>query len=169
MPDTREHATAAAAGTFDIGGELTVNRMGFGAMRLTGPGVWGEPRDPDECRRVLRRAVELDVDFIDTADSYGPHVSERLIAEALYPYPDGLVIAKPACPHGSPEIYVAPVAFSDNGAGLPLIGVQTWAADNGSSWTAHLVVITQNADGSGTLRIRPSATYGQLIALAKCT
>jgi aryl-alcohol dehydrogenase-like predicted oxidoreductase len=93
MPDTREHATAAAAGTFDIGGELTVNRMGFGAMRLTGPGVWGEPRDPDECRRVLRRAVDLDVDFIDTADSYGPHVSERLIAEALYPYPDDLVIA----------------------------------------------------------------------------
>jgi pyridoxine 4-dehydrogenase len=93
MPDIREHPTATAAGTFDIGGELTVNRMGFGAMRLTGPGVWGEPRDPDECRRVLRRAVDLDVNFIDTADSYGPHVSERLIAEALYPYPDDLVIA----------------------------------------------------------------------------
>jgi aryl-alcohol dehydrogenase-like predicted oxidoreductase len=93
MPDIREHPTATAAGTLDIGGELTVNRMGFGAMRLTGPGVWGEPRDPDECRRVLRRAVDLDVDFIDTADSYGPHVSERLIAEALYPYPDDLVIA----------------------------------------------------------------------------
>jgi aryl-alcohol dehydrogenase-like predicted oxidoreductase len=93
MPDIREHPTATAAGTFDIGGELTVNRMGFGAMRLTGPGVWGEPRDPDECRRVLRRAVDLAVNFIDTADSYGPHVSERLIAEALYPYPDDLVIA----------------------------------------------------------------------------
>jgi aryl-alcohol dehydrogenase-like predicted oxidoreductase len=93
MPDTREHPTATAAGTFDIGGELTVNRMGFGAMRLTGPGVWGEPRDPDECRRVLRHAVDLDVNFIDTADSYGPHVSERLIAEALHPYPDDLVIA----------------------------------------------------------------------------
>jgi pyridoxine 4-dehydrogenase len=78
---------------FDIGGDLTVNRLGFGAMRLTGDGVWGEPRDPDECKRVLRRAVELDVNLIDTADSYGPEVSERLIAEALYPYPDDLVIA----------------------------------------------------------------------------
>jgi aryl-alcohol dehydrogenase-like predicted oxidoreductase len=67
--------------------------MGFGAMRLTGPGIWGEPPDPDTCRAVLRRAVELGVDFIDTADSYGPEVSERLIAEALYPYPDNLVIA----------------------------------------------------------------------------
>jgi aryl-alcohol dehydrogenase-like predicted oxidoreductase len=67
--------------------------MGFGAMRLTGPGIWGEPSDPDTCRAVLRRAVELGVDFIDTADSYGPEVSERLIAEALYPYPDNLVIA----------------------------------------------------------------------------
>src|SRR4051812_13599975 len=93
MSDTREHPTATAAGTFDIGGELTVNRLGFGAMRLTGDGVWGEPRDPDECRRVLRRAVELDVNLIDTADSYGPDVSERLIAEALYPYPEDLVIA----------------------------------------------------------------------------
>src|SRR4030088_269705 len=65
-------------------------------MRLTGPGIWGEPRDPDECKRVLRRAVELDVNLIDTADSYGPEVSERLIAEALYPYPDGLVIATKA-------------------------------------------------------------------------
>jgi pyridoxine 4-dehydrogenase len=93
MRETREHPTATAAGTFTICGALTVNRLGFGAMRLTGEGVWGEPRDPDECRRVLRRAVELDVNLIDTADSYGPHVSERLIAEALYPYPDDLVIA----------------------------------------------------------------------------
>lgn len=84
--------TAGAAGTIRIG-EVTVNRMGYGAMRLTGQGIWGEPRDPDGARRVLRRAVELDVNFIDTADSYGPEVSERLIAEALRPYPDGLVIA----------------------------------------------------------------------------
>src|SRR3954466_8739953 len=96
MSDTGEPPTPTAAGTFDIGGELTVNRMGFGAMRLTGPGVWGEPRDPDECRRVLRRAVDLDVTFIDTANSYGPEVSERLIAEALHPYPDDLVIATKA-------------------------------------------------------------------------
>jgi pyridoxine 4-dehydrogenase len=84
---------AARAGTITIGGSDTVNRMGFGAMRLTGPGIWGEPEDPAECRRVLRRAVELGVDFIDTADSYGPEVSERLIAETLHPYPAGLLIA----------------------------------------------------------------------------
>ena len=86
-------ATAAAAGTLTVGGDLVVNRMGFGAMRITGPGIWGEPKDPAEAHRVLRRAVELGVNFIDTADAYGPEVSERLIAEALHPYPQGLVIA----------------------------------------------------------------------------
>src|SRR5918995_7326439 len=85
--------TAAAAGTITIGGDLTVNRLGFGAMRITGRGIWGEPRDVDEAKAVLRRAIELDVNFIDTADSYGPEVSENLIAEALHPYPDDLVIA----------------------------------------------------------------------------
>jgi pyridoxine 4-dehydrogenase len=86
-------ASASASGTIDIGGDITVRRMGFGAMRITGPGIWGEPRDRDEAKAVLRRAVELGVNFIDTADSYGPHVSEELIAEALHPYPDDLVIA----------------------------------------------------------------------------
>ena len=85
--------TAAQAGTIDIGGDLTVNRLAFGAMRITGPGVWGDPPDREEAKRVLRRALELDVDFIDTADSYGPEVSETLIAEALHPYPEELVIA----------------------------------------------------------------------------
>ena len=85
-------APAAAAGTITLG-DLTVNRMGFGAMRLTGKGIWGEPRDRAEAVRVLRRAVEQGVDFIDTADSYGPNVSEEIIAEALHPYPEGLVIA----------------------------------------------------------------------------
>jgi aryl-alcohol dehydrogenase-like predicted oxidoreductase len=80
-------------GGFTIGGDLQVNRLGFGAMRITGDGVWGPPRDHDGAIAVLRRAVELGVDFIDTADAYGPHVSEELIAEALHPYPDGLVIA----------------------------------------------------------------------------
>jgi len=84
---------AEAAGTIDVGGDLTVNRLGFGAMRITGDGIWGEPRDRDEAKAVLRRAVEMGVNFIDTADSYGPDVSEILIAEALYPYPDDLVIA----------------------------------------------------------------------------
>ncbi|HEY8454993.1 MAG TPA: aldo/keto reductase [Actinopolymorphaceae bacterium] len=82
--------------TFAIGGELTVNRLGYGAMQLTGPGIWGPPRDHEEAIRVLRRAVELGVNLIDTADSYGPYVSEELIREALHPYPDDLVIATKA-------------------------------------------------------------------------
>jgi pyridoxine 4-dehydrogenase len=85
--------SAAAAGTIEIGGDLVVRRMGFGAMRITGDGVWGDPPDIDRARATLRRVVELGVTFIDTADSYGPEVSERLIAETLYPYPDDLVIA----------------------------------------------------------------------------
>jgi pyridoxine 4-dehydrogenase len=84
---------AAAAGTINIGGDLTVNRMGFGAMRITGQGIWGPPQDLDRAKAALRQAVELGVNFIDTADSYGPSVSEELIAETLYPYPDDLVIA----------------------------------------------------------------------------
>jgi aryl-alcohol dehydrogenase-like predicted oxidoreductase len=84
---------AAAAGTLTIGGDLTVNRMGFGAMRLTGEGIWGSPKNPAEAQRVLRRAVDLGVNFIDTADAYGPEVNERIIAETLHPYPRGLVIA----------------------------------------------------------------------------
>jgi pyridoxine 4-dehydrogenase len=79
--------------TFTIGGDLEVHRLGFGAMRITGPGIWGPPDDPDEARRVLLRAVELGIDLIDTADSYGPEVSENLIAETLHPYPERLVIA----------------------------------------------------------------------------
>jgi len=79
--------------TFALGGDLAVNRLGFGAMRITGKGVWGPPEDPAEARRVLRRAVELGINLIDTAESYGPHVSEQLIGETLHPYPKGLVIA----------------------------------------------------------------------------
>jgi aryl-alcohol dehydrogenase-like predicted oxidoreductase len=85
--------TAAAAGTISLAGDLEVRRMGYGAMRITGEGIWGEPPDGEAAKRVLRRALELGVNFIDTADSYGPDVSERLIAEALHPYPDDLVIA----------------------------------------------------------------------------
>jgi pyridoxine 4-dehydrogenase len=87
---------AAQAGTLTLGNRFTVNRLGFGAMRITGDGVWGAPADPDECRRVLTRALELGVNFIDTADSYGPSVSEEIIAAALHPYPQGLVIATKA-------------------------------------------------------------------------
>jgi pyridoxine 4-dehydrogenase len=86
----------APTDTFSIGGDLPVHRLGYGAMQLPGPGVWGEPADPENARRVVRAAVEQGVDFIDTADSYGPVVSERLIAEALHPYPEGLVIATKA-------------------------------------------------------------------------
>src|SRR5664279_438404 len=93
MPATTGVLTAAQAGTITLGGDLTVNRMGYGAMRITGKGIWGPPADPAAAIATLRRAVELGVNFIDTADSYGPDVSEELIAEALYPYPAGLVIA----------------------------------------------------------------------------
>jgi pyridoxine 4-dehydrogenase len=92
MADTTAQP-AHASGTFSIGGELEVHRLGYGAMQLTGKGIWGPPADHDECIRVLREAVALGIDFIDTAESYGPHHSEELIAEALHPYPEGLVIA----------------------------------------------------------------------------
>jgi aryl-alcohol dehydrogenase-like predicted oxidoreductase len=88
--------TVAPTDTFSLGGDLPVHRLGYGAMQLPGPGVWGEPADPENARRVVRAAVEQGVDFIDTADSYGPVVSERIIAEALHPYPEGLVIATKA-------------------------------------------------------------------------
>ncbi len=93
---TSSALVAAAGGSIALGGDLTVNRMGFGAMRLTGRGIWGPPADRQESIRVLRRALDLGVDFIDTADSYGPAVAEELIAEALHPYPAGLVIATKA-------------------------------------------------------------------------
>jgi aryl-alcohol dehydrogenase-like predicted oxidoreductase len=88
-----ETVHAGLAGTISVGGDLTVNRLGFGAMRITGNGIWGPPADRDEAKATLRRAIELGVNFIDTADSYGPHVSEELISETLHPYPDDLVIA----------------------------------------------------------------------------
>jgi aryl-alcohol dehydrogenase-like predicted oxidoreductase len=93
---TAQAITAAKAGAFTIGGDLTVNRLGYGAMRITGPGIWGPPKDKPAALATLRRAAELGVNLIDTADSYGPNVSEELIAEALFPYPAGLVIATKA-------------------------------------------------------------------------
>jgi pyridoxine 4-dehydrogenase len=87
------HTSAASSGTFLIGGDLPVHRLGYGTMRLVGEGAWGEPSNPAEARRVLQRAVDLGVNLIDTADAYGPEIAERLIAEALHPYPAGLVIA----------------------------------------------------------------------------
>jgi pyridoxine 4-dehydrogenase len=120
---------ARASGEFAIGGDLPVVRLGYGAMQIPGPGVWGEPRDHDEVIRVLRRAVELGVTFIDTADSYGPEVSERVIHEALHPYPDDLVIATKAGltrpgpgrwePNGKPEYLKAEAEKS-----LRLLGLE---------------------------------------------
>ena len=110
-------SNAATAGTVDLGGDLTVNRLGFGAMRVTGSGIWGPPKSRDDAKAVLRRLPDLGVNFIDTADSYGPEVSEELIAEALHPYPDDLVIATKGgltrsgpnrwSPNGRPEHLVA--------------------------------------------------------------
>jgi pyridoxine 4-dehydrogenase len=113
---------AAASGTFAIGGDLTVNRLGYGSMRITGDGIWGEPKDRETAKKVLRRAVELGVNFIDTADSYGPEVSEQLIGEALAPYAKGVVIATKAgltrqgpnqwLPVGRPEYLIQQVEMS---------------------------------------------------------
>ena len=108
--------TAAAAGKIDVGGDLTVNRLGFGAMRITGPGIWGDPPDRDRAREALRRAVALDVTFIDTADSYGPEVSEKLTADTLYPHPGRIwVILRPrAARPGRGRDYGRPTATREH-------------------------------------------------------
>ncbi|MFT8978708.1 aldo/keto reductase [Gluconobacter oxydans] len=103
---TASASNASRSGTFSIGGDLEINRLGFGAMRITGPGIWGPPADHDEAVRTLKRLPELGVNFIDTADSYGPDVSEWLIREALHPYPEGLVIAtKGGLTRSGPDIW----------------------------------------------------------------
>jgi pyridoxine 4-dehydrogenase len=119
---TEKAVNAKTSGTFAIGGDLTVNRLGYGAMRITGDGIWGEPKDREGAKKVLRRAVELGVNFIDTADSYGPEVSEQLIGEALAPYAKGVVIATKAgltrqgpnqwLPVGRPEYLIQQVEMS---------------------------------------------------------
>jgi aryl-alcohol dehydrogenase-like predicted oxidoreductase len=112
-------ALSAATGTFEVAGK-TVARLGFGAMRLTGPGVWGEPADRAECVRVVRRAVELGVQLIDTADSYGPHVSEDIIREAIHPYPDHVLIAtKAGLTRNGPDVIRTP-------GGLRRLGPKAW-------------------------------------------
>ena len=106
MTTTTHGSPAAAAGTITLGGDLTVNRMGFGAMRLTGKGIWGPPKDRKEAVRVLQRAVDLGVDFIDTAFSYGPHVAEQLIADALHPYPGVVIATKGGLERPGPDRWV---------------------------------------------------------------
>ncbi|RIV36945.1 aldo/keto reductase [Micromonospora radicis] len=133
MTSNSDTRPAKAAGSYRIGGDLTVDRLGYGAMQITGPGVWGDPKDPAEAVRVLRRAYELGVTFIDTADSYGPFVSELLIKEALHPYPDDLVIATKAGltrggpgdwrPVGRPEYLRQQCELSLRHLGLDSIGL----------------------------------------------
>jgi pyridoxine 4-dehydrogenase len=128
---TSTDRVAAASGTFTLGGDLTVNRLGYGTMQLTGDGVWGDPRDPEEAVRVLRRAVELGVDFIDTADAYGPFTADLLLKKALHPYTDDLVIATKAgfsrtgpgqwVPIGRPEYLRQQVELSLRHLGLERI------------------------------------------------
>lgn len=114
---------AAVSGTFAIGGDLVVNRLGFGAMRITGPGIWGEPDDPEEARRTLRRVPELGINFIDTAESYGPYVSEQLIGEELAPYQHGTIIAtKSGLTRTGPDLWhqVGRPEFLEQGVHLSL-------------------------------------------------
>ncbi|MEW2476635.1 aldo/keto reductase [Micromonospora gifhornensis] len=133
MASNADTRPAKASGTYRIGGDLTVDRLGYGAMQITGPGVWGDPKDPAEAVRVLRRAYELGVTFIDTADSYGPFVSELLIKEALHPYADDLLIATKAGlsrsgpgdwrPLGRPEYLRQQCELSLRHLGLESIGL----------------------------------------------
>ncbi len=104
--NTTRGVPAAAAGTMTLGGDLTVNRMGFGAMRLTGKGIWGPPQHPEKAVRVLQRAVDLGVNFFDTAYSYGPHIAEQLIADALYPYPGSVIATKGGFERPGPDQWV---------------------------------------------------------------
>ncbi len=139
-------AIASAAGTIDVGGDLTVNRFGFGAMRITGPGIWGPPENKEDAIAVLRRAVEEEINFIDTADSYGPEVSEELIAEALYPYPDDLVIATKAGMYRT-----GPTTASPTGSGPRTAGRNT------SSRPAR-----RRCAGSGSNRFRCSSSTSRI-------
>jgi aryl-alcohol dehydrogenase-like predicted oxidoreductase len=131
-PDTVKNPTAAKSGTFKVGGDIEINRLGFGAMRLTGPGIWGEPADRAEALRVLKRLPELGVNFIDTANSYGPEVSEKLIHEALHPYSGILVATKGGltrpgpgqwAPLGRPDYLIEQAKNSRSRLGVDRIGL----------------------------------------------
>jgi pyridoxine 4-dehydrogenase len=130
--------SAAASGQFKIGGDLTVNRLGFGAMRVTGKGIWGEPEDRDEALRVLRRLPELDVDFIDTADSYGPFVSEDLIAEALAPYANSVIATKGALTRNGPNVWI-PVGRPEYLRQCVLMSLRRLKLDQIPLWQLHRI------------------------------
>ncbi|AWN22361.1 oxidoreductase [Deinococcus irradiatisoli] len=131
-------ANAQASGQFKIGGDLTVNRLGFGAMRITGKGIWGEPDDRDEALRVLRRLPELGVDFIDTADSYGPYVSEDLIAEALSPYQDMLIATKGGLTRHGPDVW-PPVGRPEYLRQCVLMSLRRLKLDQIPLWQLHRI------------------------------
>jgi pyridoxine 4-dehydrogenase len=130
--------SAAASGQFKIGGDLTVNRLGFGAMRITGKGIWGEPEDRDEALRVLRRLPELEVDFIDTADSYGPFVSEDLIAEALAPYKNSVIATKGALTRNGPNVWI-PVGRPEYLRQCVLMSLRRLKLDQIPLWQLHRI------------------------------
>jgi len=130
--------SAAASGQFKIGGDLTVNRLGFGAMRITGKGIWGEPEDREESLRVLRRLPELDVDFIDTADSYGPFVSEDLIAEALAPYAKSVIATKGALTRHGPNVWL-PVGRPEYLRQCVLMSLRRLKLDQIPLWQLHRI------------------------------
>jgi hypothetical protein len=121
---------------------------------------------------TMNTTLYLGGNDIQNVDDVYSSTKQRWLGQAIqdaFQGADGMVITKPPCPNGSPQIFTSPVAFSDNGVGLPLIGVETYAVDNGTTWTVHLVVTTQNAAGTGANSVNPNATYGQILALAKCT
>jgi pyridoxine 4-dehydrogenase len=131
--------TAKASGTFMLGGDLPVNRLGFGAMRVTGKGIWGNPEDPAEAMRVLRRLPELEVNFIDTADSYGPYVSEDLIREALHPYTDGSIIAtKGGLTRHGPDIWL-PVGRPEYLRQCVLMSLRRLGVERIDLWQLHRI------------------------------
>lgn len=136
---------AAASGSFSLGGDLTVNRLGFGAMRVTGPGIWGEPEDREEALRTLRRLPELGVNFIDTADSYGPFVSEDLIREALYPY-DGLVVAtKGGLTRHGPDVW-PPLGRPEYLRQCVLMSLRRLKVDTIDLWQLHRIDPNEDRD-----------------------
>lgn len=130
--------TAQASGQFKIGGDLNVNRLGFGAMRITGKGIWGEPDDRDEALRVLRRLPELDVDFIDTADSYGPYISEDLIAEALAPYSGSVIATKGGLTRHGPDVW-PPVGRPEYLRQCVLMSLRRLKIDQIPLWQLHRI------------------------------
>lgn len=138
-------ATAKDSGTFMLGGDLPINRLGFGAMRITGKGIWGEPEDRPEAIRVLKRLPELDVNFIDTADAYGPYVSEDLIHEALYPYGDVVVATKGAHTRHGPDIWV-PVGRPEYLRQCVLMSMRRLQVERIDLWQLHRIDTTMDRD-----------------------